>query len=73
VAERLAFLGVAIDPAHNGTARNGTTRCEITATGAAVRTLVVPAREDLEIAAGTRRALRDAPARPAPARAERHR
>jgi len=35
----------------------GTTDGEITAAGAAVRTLVVPAREDLEIARGTRAAL----------------
>jgi acetate kinase len=51
-AERLAFLGVAVDPAGNDT-----TDGEITAPGAAVRTLVVPAREDLEIARGTRAAL----------------
>ena len=50
VAERLAFLGVAVDDP-------GTTDGEITAAGAAVRTLVVPAREDLEIARGTRAAL----------------
>ncbi|MCE3553160.1 acetate/propionate family kinase [Pseudonocardia sp. RS11V-5] len=52
-AERLAFLGLAVDPA-----RNDTNEGEITAAGAAVRTLVVPAREDLEIARGTRAALR---------------
>lgn len=52
-AERLAFLGVAVDPI-----RNDTTEGEITAPGASVRTLVVPAREDLEIARGTRAALR---------------
>jgi acetate kinase len=52
-AERLAFLGVAIDPAHND-AGDG----EITAPDARVRTLVVAAREDLEIARGTRAALR---------------
>jgi len=52
-AERLAFLGVAVD--HT---RNDTVDGEITAPGAAVRTLVVPAREDLEIARGTRVALR---------------
>ncbi|ODU02897.1 MAG: acetate kinase [Pseudonocardia sp. SCN 73-27] len=50
VAERLAFLGVAVDDP-------GTTDGEITARGAAVRVLVVPAREDLEIARGTRNAL----------------
>ncbi|MCF7548634.1 acetate/propionate family kinase [Pseudonocardia sp. WMMC193] len=51
-AERLAFLGVAVDPA-----RNDTTDGEITSATARVRTLVVPAREDLAIAAGTRVAL----------------
>ncbi|GAA4677865.1 acetate kinase [Pseudonocardia yuanmonensis] len=51
-AERLSFLGVAVDPA-----RNDTSDGEITAPGAAVRTLVVPAREDLEIARGTRSVL----------------
>ncbi|GAY13007.1 acetate/propionate family kinase [Pseudonocardia sp. N23] len=50
VAERLAFLGVAVDD-------DGTTDGEVTARDAAVRTLVVPAREDLEIARGTRAAL----------------
>ena len=52
-AERLAFLGVAVDPT-----RDDTTDGEITAPGALVRTLVVPAREDLEIARGTRAAVR---------------
>ncbi|MEU7814464.1 acetate/propionate family kinase [Pseudonocardia sp. NPDC049154] len=51
-AERLTFLGVAVDPARNDAGAG-----EITAVGAAVRTLVVPAREDLEIARGTRAAL----------------
>jgi acetate kinase len=53
VAQRLGFLGVAVDPADN----DGTTEGEITAAGATVRVLVVPAREDLEIARGTRWAL----------------
>ncbi|MFR9803952.1 acetate/propionate family kinase [Pseudonocardia sp. RS010] len=51
-AQRLAFLGVAVDPA-----QEDSTDGEITGPGAAVRTLVVPAREDLEIARGTRAAL----------------
>lgn len=51
-AERLAFLGVAIDAARNDAGAE-----EITAPDARVRTLVVPAREDLEIARGTRAAL----------------
>ncbi len=53
VAERLTFLGVAVDPAHNDAGEG-----EITAPDARVRTLVIPAREDLEIARGTRAALR---------------
>ncbi|MBN9112465.1 MAG: acetate/propionate family kinase [Pseudonocardia sp.] len=52
-AERLAFLGVAVDPT-----RNDTTDGEITLPGALVRTFVVAAREDLEIARGTRAAMR---------------
>ncbi|GAA1881767.1 acetate kinase [Pseudonocardia ailaonensis] len=48
VAARLAFLGVAVAEGAEG---------EITAPGATVRTLVVPAREDLEIARGVRTAL----------------
>lgn len=51
-AERLAFLGVALDAVRNDTADG-----EVTGAGAAVRTLVVPAREDLEIARGVRALL----------------
>ncbi|WP_433503611.1 hypothetical protein ACQP04_28465 [Pseudonocardia halophobica] len=51
-AERPALVGVAVDPARKDAGEG-----EITAAGAAVRTLVVPAREDLEIAHGTRAAL----------------
>jgi acetate kinase len=46
-AERLAFLGVAVDPRRNDVVRGDT---DITARGAAVRTVVVTAREDLRIA-----------------------
>jgi acetate kinase len=45
-AESLAFLGVAVDPAAN---EQGTGDRDVTAAGAAVRTLVIAAREDLEI------------------------
>jgi acetate kinase len=45
-AERLAFLGVAVDSAANA----GSGDREISPPGAAVRTLVIEAREDLEIA-----------------------
>jgi acetate kinase len=46
-AERLSFLGVAIDPQEN---RDGPADREITASGSAVRTVVVRAREDIEMA-----------------------
>nr|WP_237417840.1 acetate/propionate family kinase [Actinomadura rayongensis] len=55
-AEGLAFLGVALDLSRNADA--GKTPIEdVSAPGAPVTTLVVQAREDLEVAAGTRRAL----------------
>ena len=58
VAERLGFLGVAVDPTSNsGIGAGDAAEGEITAAGATVRVLVVAAREDLEIARGTRRAL----------------
>ena len=44
-AEGLAFLGVAVAPEANEAGRT-----DVTAAGARVRTLVVPAREDIEIA-----------------------
>ena len=47
-ADGLSFLGVALDPARNEAA--GPEDREISADGARVRTLVVAAREDLEIA-----------------------
>ncbi|HEV8557645.1 MAG TPA: acetate/propionate family kinase [Actinophytocola sp.] len=52
--ERLAFLGTAVDPARNTTAHGDT---NITATGAPVHTLVIAAREDLQIAHETRHLL----------------
>lgn len=55
-AERLGFLGVAIDVRSNDTvAGDG----DISSVGAAARTLVITAREDLQIA-------REPPARPTP-------
>ena len=54
LAADLAFLGVAVDPDRNDDARGDT---DVSADGAAVRTLVVTAREDLEIAAEVRRVL----------------
>jgi acetate kinase len=50
----LAFLGVALDRDRNDSARPD---CDISAAGAAVRTLVIAAREDIEIARQTRAAL----------------
>jgi acetate kinase len=51
-AERLGFLGVTIDTHRNDTVHDDT---NITATGATVQTLVITAREDLQIARETRR------------------
>jgi acetate kinase len=51
-AAGLAFLGIAIDPARNAAGAE-----DVTAPGSAARTLVVEAREDLEIARGVRGAL----------------
>ena len=58
-AKGLGFLGVALDPARNEAA--GPEDREISADGAAVRTLVVAAREDLEIAHETREVLAGRP------------
>ncbi|WP_233617568.1 acetate/propionate family kinase [Actinomadura sp. WAC 06369] len=54
LASDLAFLGVAVDPDRNADARGD---ADVSADGASVRTLVVTAREDLEIAADVRRVL----------------
>ncbi|MFL6140638.1 MAG: acetate/propionate family kinase [Labedaea sp.] len=56
--QRLAFLGVALDPHRNASPAGDT---EITAAGAAVRTVVVAAREDLRIAYEVRRLLTTPP------------
>jgi acetate kinase len=53
-AADLGFLGTAVDPDVNGAARGD---ADVSAPGARVRTLVVEAREDLQIAAGVREAL----------------
>lgn len=55
LAERLAWLGVALDADADERAVDGD--LEVSAPGAPVRTLVVAAREDLEIARETRAAL----------------
>ncbi len=54
-AAGLGFLGVAVDPARNTGACGGD--ADITAAGAPVRTLVITAREDLEIARQARALL----------------
>jgi acetate kinase len=54
LAERLGYLGVAIDHSRNEHADGD---AEITAPDAAVRVVVVHAREDVEIARGTRAVL----------------
>ncbi len=56
-AAGLGYLGVAVDPAHNCAPADGTVDREIGVAGAAVRTLVLAAREDLEIARGVRSVL----------------
>ena len=57
-AAGLAFLGIAIDPARNADATADT---EISGPGAAVRTLVIAAREDIEVARQARQVLAAAP------------
>jgi acetate kinase len=47
VAHELAWLGVAVDEAREASRGDGR---EITSAGAGVRTFVVPAREDLQLA-----------------------
>lgn len=59
-AAGLGFLGVGIDETANAAARPDT---EITSAGAGVRTLVVEAREDLQIAGETSDLLIDRPER----------
>ena len=54
MGERLRFLGIAVDAAQNAAARAD---ADVSAEGADVRTLVVAAREDLEIARQVRHAL----------------
>ena len=53
-AERLAYLGVAVDIHRNDHVRDDR---DITAAVATVRTLVITAREDLQIAGEARRLL----------------
>jgi acetate kinase len=53
-AAGLGFLGVVVDESRNATAEPD---CDISVPGAAVRTLVIAAREDIEIARQTRAAL----------------
>ena len=61
-AQGLAFLGVGIDAQKNGGTGDGKTAIdrEISAAGARVRTFVVAAREDLQIAAEVRAVLSEA-------------
>ena len=58
LVERLGFLGLALDPAANdGFDPAAGIDADLSAAGAAAHVLVVPAREDVEIARGTRSAL----------------
>ncbi len=52
----LGYLGVGVDPSSNDSA-SGASDVEVSTPGAPVRTFVIRAREDLEIAHGVRRAL----------------
>jgi acetate kinase len=52
-AARLGHLGVALDAAADGV----TADADVSAAGAAVRTVVVTAREDVEVAREARRVL----------------
>jgi acetate kinase len=63
-ADGLGFLGIAVDPGLNATVRPDT---EIGVEGARVRTLLIEAREDLEIARGVSQVLATGDA-PVPAR-----
>jgi acetate kinase len=58
--ERSAFLGLALDPDRNASARGGD--ADVGADGAMARTVVVAAREDLVIAEQVRAVLEPAPA-----------
>jgi len=61
-ADGLAFLGVAVDDAQAGAGADaGVVDHEISAPGARVRSFVIAAREDLQIAAEVRAVLREAP------------
>lgn len=55
-AQGLAFLGVQVDAGANRTADPD---CDISSSAAVVRTYVVQAREDIEVARGVRKALAD--------------
>jgi acetate kinase len=58
LVERLGFLGLALDPgANDGYDPAAGVDADLSAAGATAHVLVVPAREDVEIARGTRSAL----------------
>jgi acetate kinase len=56
-AAGLGFLGIEIDPATNSDALGDTPLTDISSDDAAARTLVIAAREDLEMARQARRLL----------------
>lgn len=56
-ADGLGFLGIALDPLANGKAGGAVGDRDVSAAGAAARTFVIPAREDVEIARGVREVL----------------
>lgn len=59
--ERLGFLGLGVDPGSNAAARPD---ADVSAAGSDALTLVVAAREDLEVARETRRVVAERPGRP---------
>jgi acetate kinase len=68
VGARLIYLGVAVDDAANAAAQvagESGTDADVSPAGAAIRTLVIRSREDLQIAAGVELALSARPAGPA--------
>jgi acetate kinase len=56
-ARPLAFLGIALDPGRNAACGGEADAAEVSAAGAAVRTFVIAAREDLEMARQARAAF----------------
>jgi acetate kinase len=65
-AAGLGFLGIEVNPEANAARANGAAVTDISSDDAAARTLVIPAREDREMARQSRRLLGVAPVDPSP-------